>query len=964
MRKTDLLGTIAVIATAVLPRAALAQDTIQVFAIEEAELGDALRAFAQLTGREVLADDALVTGKTSRAVRGRYTTRQALDILLRETGLRVTLVDGAFVLERVVEPEAADEVVVTGTRIRGAMPVGAPVTIIDRQEIDRSGRGTVESLLQTLPANFGGGANPQTAGSSLRGDAPLNSAGGASVNLRGLGAGSTLVLFDGNRPALGGLGGTFADISLIPQLAIERIEVLSDGASSIYGSDAVAGVVNFRFRSRFAGAESWVRTATADGSFGEYQLGQIAGRTWRDGGLVIAYEYNDRGRLAGSARRFSTEDLRPFGGADLRSPYSAPGNIIAADGTNYAIPAGQDGRAVHPGDLIAGAINRTDQRDAIDLLPRQHSHALYAAIDHSLSAEISAYARMLWARRTIDSQRFNQTPSPVAVPTSNAFYVDPTGSNAPVYVQYDFSRDLGRQFSRGFAAGWMGSGGIRASVGSWRVEANAGFGRQVEETTGYNQVNLFRLSQALADASPERAFNIFGPGGGNQRILDSIRGSSSTHVRYSVWTAAARTDGPLFNWPGGAVRVAAGYEHRSEALRYASLIDLYAATPESIGAPGLPAQRDIDAIYAELLVPIASEKMSWFPGTLDLSLAGRAEWYEGLGGTKNPKVGLAWRPLTGVTLRGGYGRSFRAPTFLDLAGAANSLSGTLRIADPNAPTGASNALVLFGYDPEIGPERADTWTAGVDLRDVVVRGLTLSASYFSIAYRDRIASAEADYAAFLARRDVYGGLVTEAPAADMVASYYAAPRFSNLLGIPASQVEKILDARTRNLSRVTVRGIDVDARLRQQFSGGTLRVGIAGTRILAYNEQITDRAAPIAAVATTGHPVKLRLRGEVGWTRGGFDLGAFANYTAGYRNTLVTPAERVSSWLTVDAQLSYALPRATPLANARIALAATNLFDRDPPYAAYVTPFTALGYDPEQANPVGRTIALQLVLGW
>jgi iron complex outermembrane receptor protein len=964
MHRIDLLRTMAVIATAVPPQAALAQAPVQLFSIEETELGDALRAFAQLTGREVMVDDVLVTGRVSPAVHGRYTAREALDLLLQQSGLRVTVVDGAFVLEPAFVPTPEGEVVVTGTRIRGAMPVGAPVTVIDRQEIDRSGRGTVESLLQTLPANFGGGANPQTAGSSLRGDAPLNSAGGASVNLRGLGAGSTLVLFDGNRPALGGLGGTFADISLIPQLAIERIEVLSDGASSIYGSDAVAGVVNFRFRSRFAGAESWLRTATAEGSFGEHQLGQIAGRTWPDGGLVVAYEYNDRGRLAGSARRFSTEDLRPFGGPDLRSPYAAPGNIIAADGSSYAIPPGQDGRALDAGDLVTGTVNRTDQRRAIDLLPRQHSHAAYAAIDHSLSGEISLYARILWARRTIDWQRFNQMPSPVVVPTSSPFYVDPTGSNDPVYVQYDFSRDLGRQFSRGLATGWMGSGGALASAGSWRIEGNVGFGRQVEETTAYNQVNLFRLSQALADASPERAFNIFGPGGGNERILDSIRGSSTTHVRYSVWTAAARADGPLFKWSGGTVRLAAGYEHRSEALRYASLIDLYAATPESIGAPGLPAQRDINAIYAELLVPVAGGGISWFPGTLDVSLAGRAERYEGLGSTKNPKAGLAWRPLSGVTLRGGYGRSFRAPTFLDLAGAANSLSGTLRIADPNAPAGASNALVLFGYDPEIGPERADTWTAGVDLRDVVVRGLTLSASYFSIAYRDRIASAEADYASFLARRDVYGGLVTEAPAADVVASYYAAPRFSNLLGIPASQVEKILDARTRNLSRVTVRGIDVDARLRQQLAGGTLRLGVAGTRILAYDEQITDRAAAIAAVGTTGHPVKLRLRGEAGWTHGGFDIGAFANYTAGYRNTLVTPAERVASWLTVDAQLSYALSRASPLANARIALAATNLFDRDPPYAAYVTPFTALGYDPEQANPVGRTIALQLVLGW
>lgn len=191
--------------------------TQQGYAIEAQDLGTALRAFAAASGREVIADAALVAGKRSAPLAGRLDAEAALAQLLRGTRLTAQGIDGAFVIRAGASGQAegnGSEIVVVGTRIRGAAPVGSPVTIIDRNDLERSGRGTIQSFLETIPSNFGGGQNESTLGSSSRNNSGENQGFGSSINLRGLGSSATLVLFDGNRPALGGTSGTFADVSL------------------------------------------------------------------------------------------------------------------------------------------------------------------------------------------------------------------------------------------------------------------------------------------------------------------------------------------------------------------------------------------------------------------------------------------------------------------------------------------------------------------------------------------------------------------------------------------------------------------------------------------------------------------------------------------------------------------------------------------------------------------------------
>lgn len=202
-------------ATAFYAPSACAQTGEQTYNIEAQRLSDALRKYSDISGREVIAASSLLEGRRSNRVRGRLSPDEALSRLLSGTGLTIELVEGAWVLRsgnvdarETGSTDRTDEaIVVTGSRIRGAGPVGSPMTTVDRDVLDRSGRATLADFIQTIPQNFSGGPTEANVGFSNRGKASSNIAYGTGINLRGLGPGATLTLFDGSRPALGGGSG-------------------------------------------------------------------------------------------------------------------------------------------------------------------------------------------------------------------------------------------------------------------------------------------------------------------------------------------------------------------------------------------------------------------------------------------------------------------------------------------------------------------------------------------------------------------------------------------------------------------------------------------------------------------------------------------------------------------------------------------------------------------------------------
>lgn len=984
MRKTILATLLATsCASAVLSApAAHAQTGERDYAIAAQPLGNALKLYSEISGREIVADGALVKDRRSRPVRGRLSADAALSRLLAGTGLSAEVVDGALVLRRgngaaasaSTDPDAASAtsgavdaddpaIIVTGTRIRGAGPVGSPVTTIDRETLDRSGRATLADFVQTIPQNFSGGPGEATVGTTARSNANTNLNFGTGINLRGLGSASTLTLFDGTRPPMAGAWGAFADLSLIPSSAVSSVEVLTDGASAIYGSDAVAGVVNIRFRNRFEGFETRLRAGTADGDFGEYQLGQIAGVAWGSGHLVVAGEYYLRENLPATQRAFVSEDLRRFGGPDQRSVFANPGTIIAADGRTFAIPRGQDGRNLSPADLVEGPPNRADAQRLVDILPTQKSVSLYGSAEQEFGA-LTLFARGLYADRRyrVNQRRFG--PVPVVVTSSNPYYVDPIGTGEPVTVLWDPSGDFGPEGGRGAVRALNLSGGARLAAGTWNIELSGGYGLQRERGEDVNIVHFTRRAEALASSDPATALNVFGDGAVNDPdLIDRLRGGFISRIRSRVWTGALRADGTLFTLPAGAVKAAIGAELRNERLDYEAVYDLFGSAPVVQQLPGLPGKRRVEAIYGELVVPVFDAGDA-LPGALQLSLAARYEHYSDVGGTTNPKLGARWTPYPGIAIRASYGRSFRAPFFNELVGAANATYQPVYLPDPQAPGGQTLALALLGFRPGLGPEKATSWTAGIDIEPKLVPGLKLSATWFNIAYRDRIASASYDIFNFLERRDIYGELVDESPDLAEVERYFADPNLNNPLGVAPGDIEVIADGRTFNLSRVTLRGIDLDANYRLELGKAAATLSIGGSRLFAIDQRVTGSAPVVDVVGTLGNPVKLRLRARLGMEAGPFDGGVSVQHSSGYRNRTVTPAERVGSWTTFDLQLGARIAGEAGRRDVRLAFTVTNLFDRDPPYVQFRTANSVLGNDPEQASAVGRQMALQAIVRW
>lgn len=944
-------------------------------------LADALNEYSRVSGRDVVAAAALVEGRRSRGVHGRLAPDAALERLLSGTGLVAERVDGALVLRKrkdaplaaaapseasapATDTPASEAIVVTGTRIRGTGPVGSPVTTIDRTAIERSGLSSVQQVIQSLPQNFGAGPNESTLGSGTRNGAGSNGGYGSSINLKGLGASSTLVLIDGTRPALGGLGGVFADLSMIPLGAVERIEVLTDGASAIYGADAVAGVVNLRLRNRFEGAETTLTAGSADGDMTNLLASQIVGRRWSKAHVVLAYQFEDRGRLAASKRPFVTEDLRPFGGLDYRSTYGVPGTIFV--GTDpYAIPAGQDGTGLSPADLTPGSINYRDARAATDIIPHQRTHSFYAAGEFALAERLTLRASLLATRRTYEKRALPETSSAVTVPVSNPFYVDPVGTGRPVSVRYSFVNDLGPEIDRGRVKGISAAANLEREVGPWRIAIGGAYGRQVEKRTDLNVPNRARIAQALADTNPATALNVFGDGAANNpATVAFIRGGRIATTRFDSRSVALRADGPVFTLPAGDIRLAIGAEYRREHYRARSLSDISSLAPVENLNPELPGPRHVRSAYAELNVPLIDADAA-MPGVhrLDLSLAARIEDYSDVGRTTNPKIGVRWEPLEGVALRGSYGTSFRAPSFEELIGPTVSLYLATQVADPSAASGQANVLALFGYAPDIRPEKAKTWTAGLDLSPPTIPALRASITYYHVDYRDRIGTANEDFANFLNRRDVFGGLIEEPPTAANLAYYFAQPTFSNPLGLAPDQISAILDGRIRNLSRVRQTGLDFDLGFAPAFAGGTLDAGIAGSRIFHIDRELAAGAPVEDVVGTFASPSKWRLRGRLGWTRDGFSISSFANFIGGYRNQIPAIAEQVASWTTFDLQIAQRIG-SEDSRHLRLALSATNLFDKAPPYVTNRTNTSALGYDPDKANAVGRMMSLSASFRW
>jgi outer membrane receptor protein involved in Fe transport len=315
VRKFEL-GASALLAVASATAAMAQPEDRFLFQLPAESLSQALRDVAVRTGRDVIAPADLVGTRQVPALSGTFTAEEALARLLSGTGLRYRLVERTLVVERVPFAEAGEDrakealskdIVVTGTHVRGALPT-SPVITLTRRQIDETAATSVEDLMRKLPQNLSAGVDQENFGVAGAGSDITQY--GAGINLRGLGQRATLVLINGRRVAPSDTG-SFVDVSLIPLTAIDRVEVLTDGASAIYGSDAVGGVVNFILRNDFNGIEPVVQVGTTtDGGGRQLLAGLTAGGSWQGGHALLSYEYRDDRPIEAKDRDF-TINLEP-----------------------------------------------------------------------------------------------------------------------------------------------------------------------------------------------------------------------------------------------------------------------------------------------------------------------------------------------------------------------------------------------------------------------------------------------------------------------------------------------------------------------------------------------------------------------------------------------------------------------------------------------------------------------------
>jgi len=958
------------------------------FDIPAQPIRSALIEFSQQADVQIMGSSDLFGEMQSTAVKGKLRGSAALRMLLQNTGLRYEAVRHAVVVRPIanarirkdganidVSPPTVEmaagsshpvnplvplgEMTVTGTHIRGGDPIGSQLIVLDRQALDQTGYVTVQDVIRSLPQNFGGGPSEDTINND-------NVVRGTGINLRGLGAGSTLVLLNGRRLALGGAKSSFVDVSSIPLSAVARVEVLTDGASAIYGSDAVGGVVNFIMLDDYEGAESRAHYGTVTtGALQELDASQLLGTRWDSGHATFSYEYYHRDSLPATARKQTADsDLRRFGGGNFSSRESNPGTVNVG-GQQYAIPRNQDGTALTPDAFVPNTVNWHNLNEDRGLYGEWWRHSGFLTMAQSVGDAVTLSSDTLFSKRKVTAQNAGASDT-FSVPASNPFRVVPAGAapNSPYFVQYNFGKDLGpRTFEAEIQTIETALGARFGLPHGWEVNGTFSYGAEDVTQVQGNNYSLAAVNAALADPNPVTSLNLFGDGSfTNPATLAGIRRPTLFTSDSDVTGFNLFANGGLLPLPAGEMRLAAGADYREQVFQSRSQsreASAPTASPRFV--------RNVGAAFAELLVPLVSHA-NRVPGMemVQLSLAARYDRYNDFGSTFNPRFGVEWSPLAGIVVHGGWGKSFKAPNLPDLD-ESKVISYILSMPDPQSPTGTSPVLAWLGENRDLKPETATAWSTGVKWSSGLAWNPSFDLSYFTIHFKDRIQSAPS-VDAFLLDPVRFSGIVTRNPTLAQRANVCSRGdylgNFSNTPGgCLNAPIAAIVDARLNNTLESDTRGLDLLGTMEVDTDRGRFGFNSNVSYILKFSEAQTSTVAAVSLLDTVSNPLRFKMRDSVSWNLDGLGAMATVNYAGSYLDNASFPHRRVGSWTTLDLNLSYTVDVDTSgwLSGCTFSLNVQNLFDTDPPF---VNNSAGVGYDRENADLLKRFVGLRVQKSW
>ena len=840
-----------------------------------------------------------------------YKLRQAVRMALATGALAATVATPAFAQAPGEEASQLDRVQVTGTRIsRSEIETAQPVTVITREDINLSGKLTVADLLQQSPFNTFGSFR-ETSGFAS------GASGTNAVSLRGLGSNRTLVLLDGRRiSTTASSAGSTQDLNLIPLNAIERIEILRDGASAVYGSDAIAGVINLISRKDYEGVTFEIQASDPTNGGKDAYAAVSGGVSSGSGRVFYTVSHYDRAAQYYRDLDYAFPATDHFG----ITSWGFPATFIHPQGNfvDPRCPVRQGDSTEFPNsytwDLDTtsvsgdGAFGRTrcgyDFSADIKSMPTTKRSSVFVRTEYDISSNLMFDGRFLMNQNESKS-RFAGAPVTAPFPTMSAdnpnnpsvlYGLDPANVTL-LFRSVPFgTRNTEVQYNNYDATlGLVGNNSWFNHSFEWRTYGQ--YNRFRADDSSYNLVNKETLQKNINDGRLD-IFEVNGP-----LDLGALAEARHTGLYQSETTRTAGDASVSFDYgslAGGDIAWAFGTEYADIAFNQQN-------DPQSnrfviagsAGGDNFAASRYVTSAFFETLLPVLP--------TVDVTIAGRYDDYSdsGVSGQFSPAGGIAWRPLDRLLFRASYGEGFRVAGLDELYGNINESfpSGTDLVGCANgvAPCTPTQYRSFFGANPDLGPEESKSWTVGAVWEPI--DRLELEVSYYFTEFDGLITTSSLNRE-FRAEADGFANTVTRNPDGTV----------------------DFISLQTQNFEGVETDGIDFRVGYTLNTDGlGLFRLGLEGIKVLSYKQRVFEGDPWDRLEGEIGQP-DLRLLGSVYWDYGDWGVAVIGNFIDSQTSTSGGEKYEVSSYFQTDLQVRYALPW-----NADIVGGVLNAFDRDPP---------------------------------
>ncbi len=865
-------------------------------------------------------------------------------------------------------------VTVTGSMIaRTNAETSEAITIISAESLKDMGITTVEGALAQVASNQSGVVTATEVG--------LYSGGASFASLRGLGGSKTLVLLDGQRLANNVVYGSAVDLNGIPFAAIDHIEVLREGASSVYGADAIAGVVNFITKKNLKGGEFNVEashpqlhggaTSNADITFGKGDLSA-------DGyNFLVAGNYTHTKNLRGYERSFASGFNPPLGLTNTNGAGTTPGMFFDQAGNGYQVNAAGCPTNPYPTTFVGECDYKYSE--AVDLIPESSNASGVISLTKALDQRHTLAFQYLLTRSKVNSWGgpqtyvFNMTAAgdPTYFPTlANSTFIPKESSSAtavapdladPITVVWTdpgnnrFTYDTNRE-QRALLT-------FTGSDHGWDYSVNTSFSKNNNTqgvTGGYPVLSDLNVTDSDGDSVLNPLINPFGTQTQQgQDVLDSsYRSGDLAKGSLSLWEVnlqGSHEIGDFFS--AGQATVAIGFDARGEKIHFATT----GLTPILNNVTAYPVEtingsRTEQAVFAELNIPITKQ--------LEATVSDRQDRYSDFGNTNNGKIAFRYQPSKLVTLRGAASTGFRAPSMVDMFspqtfGAGDNIVGPQCDAGGNTPPFNAaicntQGLVLSGGNPNLKPERSQNMDLGIVLAPAPGWGITLD--WYRILIKNEIhaISSTTIYDNFA----TLGGLFH--PATTGPDAGFLSPASKLAADCPNGQNSTscgYISSTTTNTGGIQTSGVDVSTNYELRSAQGNFRFGLEGTWVNAFHQQSYAGAPWLNTRGqwNQGNAPSLTWQHmlTIDWTKDAWGAGLSEHYESSYVDEFPTADGSIRKVGASSIWNGYGSFKVTSYA--KLTFGVRNLFNTNPSFSNQTTTSAFQGgYNITLADPTGR----------